>query len=450
MEAIETRLAECPGVRAAACRVQGDGPGQQIVAFVVPRDAAAPPHFEAVRAALRATLPEYMVPSHFGLLPSLPTTTGGKLDRRALPALDAHSPETPGRVVAPRNAVEEKLVAAIGRVLDLTAGVSVEHDFFHDLGGDSLRAALLISLLREDPATAALAVRDLHEARTVAGLATRVRPAAERSAVVEHRPARRRGRPVLATAVQTAWLLLGLVAGGPAAYLLAFESVPDLSHGLGLAGFVLVAPLALLAAAGVYVAAAVGFAVAVKRTLIGRYRPTREPVWGGFYVRNWIVQQAVRLIPWRAFDGTVFAHVIFRLLGARIGDRVHIHRGVNLLQGGWDLRDIGDDATVGQEASLRLVELDDGQVVVVGPVTLGRGSRVDTRAGVAVGRRSRPTPTSPRSHSSRRGRPSRPASAGTACRRDPRAKPPRRRPSTRPAPCRRSGTVWRCCSAGWR
>ncbi|HEX4609892.1 MAG TPA: amino acid adenylation domain-containing protein [Urbifossiella sp.] len=382
LEAVEARLAECPGVREAACRVQGEGPAGQIVAFLVPHDPAAPPHFDEVKAALRQLLPEYMVPSHFGLLPALPTTTGGKLNRRALPTLDVHTPDDPGHAVAPRDAAEAKVAAAVGRVLDLTAGVSVELDFFHDLGGDSLRAALLISLLREDPETAGLAVRDLYEARTVAGLAARVRRDA--GPTVGSRPERRRGRPLLATAAQTVWLLLMLVAGGPVAYLLAFEAVPELARSLGLIPFLLASPLLALAGMVAYTVAALGFAVLMKRTLIGRYRPRREPVWGGFYVRNWVVQQAVRLVPWGLLNGTVLQNAALRLLGARIGARVHIHRGVDLLRGGWDLLDIGDDATIGQEAALRLIELEDGQVVV-GPVTLGRGSTVDTRAGVGPG-----------------------------------------------------------------
>jgi len=85
LEAIEARLATCPGVREAACRVQGEGPAQQIVAFIVPTND--PPHLEELKDSLRKQLPEYMVPSHFGLLERLPRTVSGKVDRRSLPVL---------------------------------------------------------------------------------------------------------------------------------------------------------------------------------------------------------------------------------------------------------------------------------------------------------------------------------------------------------------------------
>ena len=123
--------------------------------------------------------------------------------------------------------------------------------------------------------------------------------------------------------------------------------------------------------------------MAVKRLLIGRYRAMRAPVWGGFYLRNWVVQQSVRMIPWRMIEGTTFQLAVLRVLGARIGQRVYIQRGVDLSRGGWDLLEIGDDVTIGRDAALRLVILDKGEIVI-GPVTLGDGATVDTRAGVAA------------------------------------------------------------------
>src|SRR5204863_2262660 len=123
---------------------------------------------------LRAVLPEYMVPGRFGVLAKLPTTVSGKLNRRELPVLEAHSTEVNGHVLAPQNPLECQLAGAFQNILAMSENVSVDHDFFNDLGGDSLLAAQLISKLRDDSATASLTVRDLYETRTVAGLAKRV------------------------------------------------------------------------------------------------------------------------------------------------------------------------------------------------------------------------------------------------------------------------------------
>ena len=189
--------------------------------------------------------------------------------------------------------------------------------------------------------------------------------------------------------VQTAWLLLGLVLGGPIVYVGAVHVVPDVARGLGLAPCLLAAPFLYFAGVGVYTVAAATFAVLVKWVLIGRYRSLRATVWGSFYIRNWMVKQAVRLVPWQVLEGTVFPHVVLRTLGARIGRRVHLHRGVGFLQGGWDLLDIGDDVTISRDAVLQLVDLEDGQIVV-GPITVGSGSTLDVRAALGPNTRMEP------------------------------------------------------------
>lgn len=378
LEAIEARLAECPGVREAACCVQGAGAQQALAAFIVPEQSHVP-DFEKLKDALRAVLPVYMVPTRFAVLAAIPVTVSGKTDRKALPVLAAQ--ERARAAIAPHNDLEMRLAKAMREVLQLHHDVSVEDDFFNDLGGDSLHAAMLVSLLRDDPVTAYVDARDLYEARTIAGLAARAHAEAEVAQIAVDDNARPTGRPVLATLVQTMWLLAELIVGASTAYFVAFDALPFLLYQLGLIPFFLLSPLLIFAGLMLYTPLAAGFAVLVKRLLIGRYETVRAPAWGSFYVRNWIVQQAVRLIPWTLLEGTVFQIFVLRALGARIGERVHIHRGVNLSEGGWDLLDIGDDVTLSQDAHLRLVDLEDGQIVV-GPITIGAGSTLEIRAGV--------------------------------------------------------------------
>ena len=379
LEAIEARLAECGGVREAACRVQADGGRQLLVALIVPDDRAHPPAVDRLIASLRDVLPAYMVPARIGFLDALPRTVGGKLNRTALPVVDV--PTAADRVpVAPRTAIEGRIAAAFGVVLGLRDPVSVDDDFFADLGGDSVNAAVVISQLRDIPTTASLTVRDLYEARTVAGLAARASRSGA-SAVVEADLSPRTGHPRLATLVQAAWLLTVLFVAAPVVYVAAMAAVPAIAGRLGLAATLLLAPLLVAAAGIIYTPAALLIAVAIKKLLIGRYRPLRAPVWGSFFVRHWIVTHAVRMVPWSLLEGTTFQQMALRALGARIGRRVHLHRGVDLLQGGWDLLEIGDDVTINRDASIHLVELERGDIVV-GPVSLGAGCTLDVRAGL--------------------------------------------------------------------
>ncbi|MFI5214384.1 MAG: amino acid adenylation domain-containing protein, partial [Gemmatimonadales bacterium] len=393
--AIESALAGCSGVLAAACAVQEESGRQTLVAFVVPADAASPPRGTVLRDALRARLPDYMVPARFGSIAALPTTTGGKLDRNALPRLDSVNgdgdPTGPGGAgggdgrregrAAPRDAREARVEAAVRSVLRRTEAVGVNEDFFTALGGDSLSAAELITLLREDPSTASLTVRDVYEARTVAALAARANGGAQ-AATTDDQPARAPARVALATLVQAAWLARGLLVGSAIAYITVFHLLPGLGAALGATRLILLSPLLLLAALALYAPLSVAMVVGLKHTLIGRYRPLRASAWSAFYVRNWMVQQAAKSIPWWLLEGTELQCVALRALGARIGRRVHLHRGVRLRQGGWDLLEIGDDVTASQDVSLGLVELVDGDIVVAG-VRVGDGATLEVHAGLA-------------------------------------------------------------------
>jgi non-ribosomal peptide synthetase-like protein len=384
LEAIESSLARCEGVREAACRVQGDGAAQLIAAHLVPADPACPPRVDVLRDHLRKVLPAYMVPAVYDLIAELPRSAGGKLRRTDLPELTTAARAPATGVTAPRDPVEHAVAQAIHAVFDRT-DVSVTDDFFDDLGGSSLQAAMVISKLRENPLTATIAVRDVYELRTIARLAQRAALPAPEPAVAAV-PRAPTGRPIAVTVVQSAWLLGELLILAPMAYLMLLDFLPWLESKIGFSYLILLAPIALGVLGALWSPVSVLIAVAAKKILIGRYVPTRAPVWSGLYTRMWIVRHLMRFVPWRSFAGTEFQSIVLRRLGARIGQRVHIHRGVNLAQGGWDLLDIGDDVTISQDAELSLVRLTEGHVVV-GPITLADGATVDIRAGVGPGAR---------------------------------------------------------------
>ena len=89
-----------------------------------------------MRRLLQTKLPEYMIPSAFVFLDTLPLTVNGKIDRRALPDPDSRRPELDTPFVAPRTDLE-KVVARIFSECTGIEQVGIEDNFF-DLGGDSL------------------------------------------------------------------------------------------------------------------------------------------------------------------------------------------------------------------------------------------------------------------------------------------------------------------------
>lgn len=98
------------------------------------------------------------------------------------------------------------------------------------------------------------------------------------------------------------------------------------------------------------------------------------PVGSLQFLRHWLAQRLVRLVPWGVLQGTELQCVVLRWLGPRIGERVHLHRGVDLQQGGWDLLQIGGDVAIGQDATLLLSALEDGHLALA-PITVAAAAR---------------------------------------------------------------------------
>jgi len=101
-----------------------------------------PPSVSELRGFLINKLPDYMVPLVFVRLDSIPLTPSGKVDRQALPDPDDSRPDLNVSFVAPRTAIEEKLVQIWEEVLDVRP-IGIHDDFF-DLGGHSLLASRLL------------------------------------------------------------------------------------------------------------------------------------------------------------------------------------------------------------------------------------------------------------------------------------------------------------------
>lgn len=167
---IESQLLEHPDVQEAAVVTRKDPRGdKQLVAY-----AAGCVSGEVLREFLRERLPDYMVPSVIIALESLPRNANGKVDRRSLPEPDFRgSLQT---FVAPRTDMETRLAREWAEVLGLPqVGI---HDNFFDLGGHSLTAVQLVSRVQRIIGNP-IALLDLFQAPTVAGLVERISGQAE-------------------------------------------------------------------------------------------------------------------------------------------------------------------------------------------------------------------------------------------------------------------------------
>ncbi|MFG2551509.1 amino acid adenylation domain-containing protein [Streptomyces sp. NPDC048581] len=143
---IEAAIAHCEGVRATVVQALGSRQGpKRLVAYVV-HQPDADPDTGKLESALRAVLPEYMIPRQFVLLDELPLTANGKVNRGALPDPSLALGDAAGR--APQGETETRLAAIWAEFFD-PALVTAEAGFFA-LGGDSLTAVRLMARIEAE------------------------------------------------------------------------------------------------------------------------------------------------------------------------------------------------------------------------------------------------------------------------------------------------------------
>jgi hypothetical protein len=154
-------------VREAVVALREDGgDGKRLVAYVVPSEGETT-DTGTLRAYAGEKLPEYMVPSTFVVLPALPLTSSGKVDRPALPAPTLEERRGKKTYAPPRNPTEELLTRLWAQVLGLPqVGI---HDNFFELGGDSLMCVRLVAQAGQAGLT--FQVQQMFQHQTVAELA---------------------------------------------------------------------------------------------------------------------------------------------------------------------------------------------------------------------------------------------------------------------------------------
>jgi amino acid adenylation domain-containing protein/non-ribosomal peptide synthase protein (TIGR01720 family) len=161
---VQAALAGLDGVEQAAVIAREDRRGdRRLVGYVTGTADQG-----ELRTALAERLPAYMVPAAVVVLPALPLTVNGKLDKRALPAPEYQDVD---RYRAPATLTEEILAGIYAQVLGVER-VGVDDSFF-DLGGDSLLAMRVVAAVNSG-LDAGLSVRALFEAPTVAQLALQI------------------------------------------------------------------------------------------------------------------------------------------------------------------------------------------------------------------------------------------------------------------------------------
>ncbi|MGE5341613.1 MAG: amino acid adenylation domain-containing protein [Candidatus Omnitrophota bacterium] len=169
---IENRLVQYSGIKEGIVAVKKDPEGNNYLAAYVVSDTKV--DIPQLKAFLSMTLPDYMIPAHIVPMETLPITSNGKIDYRALPEPVMDSNHHSER---PRDAIEIQLAELWSELLNVDRNVlTIDSDFFA-LGGHSLKAALLASKIHQT-FNVNVSLSDIFEAPTIRALSDCIRAAA--------------------------------------------------------------------------------------------------------------------------------------------------------------------------------------------------------------------------------------------------------------------------------
>ncbi len=378
LEEIEASLRLDPAVLAVAVTLWKEDGIERLVAYVVPRQGSDLDE-TALLQGLRERLPSYMVPARIECLETLPTLSSGKLDRKRLPMPTKRATMNPGdEVLSPR---QRRLMESWTRLFQGRIP-GLDEDFFLDLGGHSLLAAAMVSELRKEPPFEGLSVPDVYAFPTIGALA------AELDARAGHRTASPaalpktsapippwRHRLCAVAQVLSLYPLLGFYAlQWLSPYLVySWSQDQDFPRLLGIA--------AALASLVLIYPAMYALSIAAKWLLLGRIKPGRHPIWGFYYWRWWLTQRIIAATPLDYLVESPWLPRYFRLMGAHLGRNVHL--GTTSLAA-FDLVDIGDDSSIGQDARLSGYSLEGG-FLEISSIRIGRRCYVGSRSILSPG-----------------------------------------------------------------
>jgi acyl carrier protein len=183
---IESVLLRQEGVKQAVVVARSDAAGQQFLAGYVTAKPGASPQPAQLRQAVAQALPDIMVPQAVQVLPAMPMTPNGKIDRKALPEprpgpeSGAGAAAAPRAATAPESALETSIAGIWQEVLGLESVGTTEN--FFDLGGHSLLVVQVQRRLREATGQE-IAITDMFRLPTIRGLAAHLSGGAASTAV---------------------------------------------------------------------------------------------------------------------------------------------------------------------------------------------------------------------------------------------------------------------------
>ena len=399
---IEARISLLTGIKAVAVCVKKDQQNQeQLVAYMQVEKLYTLNEIQ-IRHELAKTLPVYMVPSAFIILDDLPRLASGKINRKALAALAYNPLKTTVPKQEPLKAgatVSEKILFVVQQMMP-GQKISLDQDFFTDLGGHSFLAAVFVSELRDKAGIPNASLKDVYMHRPLSKLAACWETASKEHPKKEpfnHTP---QWQYLLCGIGQSFSLLLIFALFAMQLFLpflgysYVFATTKNHLYGIVTAFslFCLIIPLFNV------------ISLAIKWLVIGKMKEGDYPLWGSYYFRWWFVKSIQKLVTVQFLSDTPLYPIYLRCLGMKIGSNAQL----SILKiGAEDLVTMGKDVSVSSHVvldnayiengwlKLRRIDLGDhtylGSSAVVGPDTImGNWSELQDLSSLLPGQIIRP------------------------------------------------------------
>lgn len=384
---IESVLMQLPQIAQAVVHTYEPEPGTvELVAYYSLKPGESDVPHKDVSDLFRANLPAYMVPSYLEYLPVIPMTTSDKADRKALPPPMGARFIAATTYVPPNTETEETLAGAVADIMKLDK-VSIEDNFFKDLGAHSLLMAQFGSKLRKIEGFPEVSMRDIYLNPTVEKLAAFVDSAKAQAGTEDVGSYSEPERKPLRIPSNLEYYGCG---AAQALFYLAYGTLLLWLFTVGFKWSYAVADQPVLLCGRV-----VGFslatftfftllAVAAKWLLIGRWKPEIIPIWSARYFRFWVVKFLVTSAPMTMFAGTPLFNVYLRWLGAKVGKNVVL--GARAVPICTDLTTFGDNVVLRKDSVLPGYKAHNNYIYT-GSISLGNGAYVGASSFVDINTR---------------------------------------------------------------
>nr|WP_191907233.1 Pls/PosA family non-ribosomal peptide synthetase [[Ochrobactrum] quorumnocens] len=379
---IEAVLLDNPSVSQAAVTTWEIEPGRvELVAYYAPKSGMPPIQRADIARELKRRLPSYMVPTYLEELDAIPMTVSNKADLRQLPKPTNVRLSAERIIIPPANDDQRFMADALAEVLNLDE-VSVEDNFFDDLGANSLLMARFCARLRTAQGWEMASMRDIYLHPSITGLAKHLHLPQQSVASVTQQSLTHKASNFAYWACGAAQLAFYAIY--------SYVGLLFFDKGLDWVYVKLDEPLQLyfrcVVLAGASFFGMTGFAILAKWLLIGRWKEERFPIWGLRYYRFWVVKTLIRTAPVVLFRGNPLYSLYLRLLGAKLGRNTAVEcRAIPVCT---DLISIGENSILRRESNILGYRAESGYIhtgsITIGDdafVGVGSTLDIDTRIG---------------------------------------------------------------------